>query len=246
MNKHFTIVIYPIIFDLLSIILSLYIVGFYGKEIVSIRLILEMGLPSVSHLSNTPLFMNQMEFLNIPGVPSYSWVIVIAMIVLSAFLQGGYIYHLYRITNGRQMYFSDFLKEGKRHWLQFIILEMILYFGKIAITGFLVIFFGIIGVFAALVFFVFLRIIFIYLEFTIVVDRIHIVKALKRSREYVKKSLPKTLWIVLFMYVLSGGISLLLHLYWQLATIIILVFVYGYVMSVIQVAFMSVLCKVRT
>lgn len=213
---------------------------------VSIRLMLEMGLPSLSHISNIPLFINSIDFLNIPSAtPSFTWIVVVLLILAGTFMQGGYISYLYSIASSKTFHVSDFLNSGKRNWLQFIFLEIILFFGKISVTAFLVLFFGIIGVFASLVFFIVLRVIFIYLEFTMVVDRMSIGSAMKRCRSYLKKSLFPTLAIIIIMYLVSGGISLLLHKFWAPNVIIGLVFIYAYIMSVIQIVFMSILYRTR-
>lgn len=245
-NRHYLLVLYPIIFDLISLAISWSIVGFYGKAMVSIRLMLEMGFPSLSHLSNIPLFINSIDFLNIPlATPSNIWIVVVLMIMIGTFMQGGYISYLYSIVSSKTFHLSHFLSEGKRNWIQFIFLEIILFFGKISVTAFLVLFFGIIGVFASLVFFIVLRVIFIYLEFTMVVDRMSIASAMKRCRSYLKKSLLPTLGIIAVMYAVSGGISLLLHKFWAPFVIIGLVFVYAYIMSVIQIVFMLTLCRTK-
>lgn len=245
-HRHYILIIYPILYDLISLAIGLSIVGFYGKEIVSIRLILEMGLPSVSHLSNIPLFVNNIDFLNIQEkIPSYSWMIVVLMILMGAFLQGGYISYLYSIVKGERFRFPQFLSAGKKHWIQFIILEIIIFLGKLSITAFLFLFFNMIGVFASLIFFIVFRIMFIYLEYTIVVDRVSVAAAVKQSREYLKKALIDSLALIIIMYAVSSGISFLLHIYWSPFTIIGLIVVYAYLMSVIQIAFMSVLGKIK-
>ncbi|KRG12015.1 hypothetical protein ACA29_13340 [Lederbergia galactosidilytica] len=78
----------------------------------------------------------------------------------------------------------EFVKYGKKNWLQFILLGVIMYFLKISLTAFLVIFFSTIGGFVALIALLVLRIVFIYLEFTIVLDKLPIPEALKKSRHY--------------------------------------------------------------
>lgn len=237
-------ILYPIVYDLIALVIGLSIVGFYGKDIVSIRMILEMGMPSVSHLSNIPLFINNMEFFNIPvEIPPNTLIIILVAILVGAFLQGGYIGYLSSIVQDEKFSFTQFLKTGKRNWIQFIILEIIIFLGKIGVTAFLAIFFGIIGVFASLVFFITARIMFIYLEFSMVVDRTGIGPALKYSRSYFMKSIMVTLQLVLGMYVISGLISLFLHYFWSPVIVISLIFIYAYIMTAIQLALMTILWK---
>lgn len=244
-HHHFTLILIPILFDLLSFVIGWGIVGMDGKGRASIRLILEMGLPSAGHVSNIPVFANNLELLNSPNLPSNTWLIVIMMMVIGAFLQGGYISCLYSIVNGKAYDFLQFLRDGKKNWMQFIFLGIILLLGKVAVTSFLVLMFNIIGVFAALVFFICLRILFIYLEFTMVVDRVSIAGALKISRGYLKNSLLLTFTFIFIMYATSSLISFLIHWFWGPLMMIGTVLVYGYVMSVIQTLFMTILCRTR-
>ncbi|WP_191271032.1 hypothetical protein [Neobacillus kokaensis] len=245
-HRHFTLIFLPVMFDLLSFVVGWLMVGMDGKERISIRLILEMGLPSVSHVSNIPLFANNIDLLKSSGnLPSFSWLIVIGLIIIGAFLQGGYISFLFSIVNGKAFDISNFLHAGKKNWIQFIFLWLILFLGKISVTAFLVLMFKIIGVFAALVLFICLRILFIYLEFTIVVDGVSMAAAFKTCRGYLKKSLFPSFSLIFIMYFISSLMSYLIHMYWGPYSIIASIFVYGYLMSVIQTIFMMILCRTR-
>ncbi|MCJ8009405.1 hypothetical protein ACFFF5_18340 [Lederbergia wuyishanensis] len=245
-HNHYTLILIPIIYDFISLGLGLLLVGFNGKEMLSSRLILEMGIPSASHLSNIPLFANHVDLLHISDKGhSFSWIVIVVMIIIGAFLQGGYISFLHSIVIGNDFRFSSFLKDGRKNWIQFIFLHMIVFLGKISVTAFLVIFFNIIGVFASLVIFLILRIIYIYLEFTIVVDRVSVAKALKLSNVYLKRSLPFSLCLIIVMYIFSSSISLMLHRLWSPITIIGTIVVYSYLMSIMQIAFMSLFCRLK-
>ncbi|MBO0600592.1 hypothetical protein I2483_02855 [Sporosarcina sp. E16_3] len=244
LHRNIILIIYPIIYDLVSLAIGMSIVGFYGKNLVSIRMILEMGIPSVSNLSNIPLLVNDIGFLTIPvEIPPITLAITITAIMIGAFLQGCYIGYLSFIAKDVKFNFKQLFKTGMGSWIQFIILEVIIFLGKIGVTAFLAIFFGIIGVFASLVFFITLRILFIYLEFTMVVDRTGLVPAIKSSRNYLMNSLMITLPLVLVMYIVSSLISLFLHYFWSPLVVIGLIFVYAYIMTAIQLALMMVLCK---
>lgn len=246
LNRNIVILLFPILFDLLAFILALSFVGFAGKGMVSIRMILEMGMPSISHLSNIPLFSSGFEFLSIAEtMPLNALLVTITLVLAGAFLQGSFIGCLTAIAEDRLVAFKDLLRIGLRNWIQFILLEMIFLFGKIGITAFLAMFFGIIGVFASLVFFITLRIVFIYLEFTMVVDRVGVVGAFKKSRGYLMRSLLVTLPLVLVMYVTASLLSLALHYFWSPVTIIILTVIYAYVMTAIQLSLMTVLHETK-
>lgn len=246
LHKNMTLMIYPILFDLFALSAGLLMIGFNGEKLISIRMILETGIPSASHLSNTPLFINTMEFLNFEGgYPDFAPIIVISTVIIGAFLQGGYISYLAAIVNDKPYKLSQFAKDGKRNWIQFILLEVIVFLIKIAMTAFLAIFFGIVGVFASLVFMIVLRIIFIYLEFSMVVDRTGILPALKKARRYLVASLFSSLGLIALMYTVSSGLSFTLHYFWSKTLVIVMIFLYAYMMSGIQIALMQNLYKAK-
>ncbi|MEC0305698.1 hypothetical protein P4H67_02810 [Paenibacillus lautus] len=232
------IIMYPIILDALSFIIGLMIVGFIGIPSLSIRLILEMGIPSVSYVSNIPQLINQMQFMG-DTVSVRAWIPVIFMLLLMAFAQGGYIASLRNVVEGSPISIGQFMKDGKKYAVRFIFLFMIITAAKTAITTLLAAFLGVIGLFLSLVIFVVLRIIFIYVEYCIVVDQLNVDAAFRQSRRYFQASSFNTSAIIIVMMISSGLISLLLHYLWSPAAIIISIPMCAVVMGVIQIAFMQ-------
>ena len=102
---------YPIVLDALSFIIGLMIVGFIGAPSLSIRLILEMGIPSVSYVSNIPRLINQMQFMG-DTISVRAWIPVIFMLLLMAFAQG-YIASLRNVVEGSPISIGQFMKDGK-------------------------------------------------------------------------------------------------------------------------------------
>lgn len=252
LHRNIAILLYPIINDLIALAIGLSIIGFYGKSIYSIRMILEMGIPSLSHLSNIPLFINSMEFLGllsdtqgVDNIPSITILIVILAVIIGAFLQGGYISYLSAIVKEKGFSITQFKQAATRSWVHFVLLEGIIFLGKIAVTAFLAIFFGIIGVFASFVFALTLRIIFIYLEFSMVVDKTGIQKGMKYGRSYLIKSMWSTLPLVALMYIMTSGLSFLLHYYWSLPLVIGMIILYAYLMTIFQLVLMQTLHTAR-
>lgn len=232
------IIMYPIILDALSFIIGLMIVGFIGVPSLSIRLILEMGIPSVSYVSNIPQFINQMQFMG-DTVSVRAWIPVIFMLLLMAFAQGGYIASIRNVVDGSPISFGQFMKDGKKYAVRFIFLFMIITAAKTAITTLLAAFLGVIGLFLSLVIFVVLRIIFIYVEYCIVVDELNVDAAFRQSRRYFQASSFNTSGIIIVMMISSGVISLLLHYLWSPAAVVIAIPICAVVIGVIQIAFMQ-------
>jgi len=232
------IIMYPIILDALSFVIGLMIVGFIGIPSLSIRLILEMGIPSVSYVSNIPQLINQMQFMG-DTVSVRAWIPVIFMLLLMAFAQGGYIASLRNVAEDSPISIGQFMRDGKKYAVRFIFLFMIIAAAKTAITTLLVALLGVNGLFLSLVVFVVLRIIFIYVEYCIVVDQLNVDAAFRQSRRYFQASTFNTSGIIITMMISSGVISLLLHYLWSPAVVIIAIPVCAVVMGVIQIAFMQ-------
>ncbi|WP_098742099.1 hypothetical protein [Paenibacillus sp. EZ-K15] len=245
--KNPLIMMYPIILDALSFIIGLMIVGFIGVPSLSIRLILEMGIPSVSYVSNIPQLINQMQFMG-DAISVRAWIPVIFMLLLMAFAQGGYIASLRNVVEGSPISIGQFMKDGKTYVVRFIFLFMIITAAKTAITTLLAAFLGVIGLFLSLVIFVVLRVIFIYVEYCIVVNQLNVDAAFRQSRRYFQASSFNTSGIIIVMMISSGVISLLLHYLWSPAAVIIAIPICAVVMGVIQIAFMQqlLLNKVST
>lgn len=232
------IIMYPIVLDALSFIIGLMIVGFIGAPSLSIRLILEMGIPSVSYVSNIPQLINQMQFMG-DTISVRAWIPVIFMLLLMAFAQGGYIASLRNVVEGSPISIGQFMKDGKKYAVRFIFLFMIITAAKTAITTLLAAFLGVIGLFLSLVIFVVLRIIFIYVEYCIVVNQLNVDAAFRQSRRYFQASSFNTSGIIIVMMISSGVISLLLHYLWSPAALITAIPICAVVMGVVQIAFMQ-------
>lgn len=232
------IIMYPIILDALSFIIGLMIVGFIGAPSLSIRLILEMGIPSVSYVSNIPQLINQMQFMG-DTISVRAWIPVIFMLLLMAFAQGGYIASLRNVVEGSPISIGQFMKDGKKYAVRFIFLFMIITAAKTAITTLLAAFLGVIGLFLSLVIFVVLRIIFIYVEYCIVVNQLNVDAAFRQSRRYFQASSFNTSGIIIVMMISSGVISLLLHYLWSPVAVVMAIPICAVVMGVVQIAFMQ-------
>ncbi|MEC0206647.1 hypothetical protein P4H39_28990 [Paenibacillus lautus] len=232
------IIIYPIILDALSFIIGLIIVGFIGAPSLSIRLILEMGIPSVSYVSNIPQLINQMQFMG-DTISVRAWIPVIFMLLLMAFAQGGYIASLRNVVEGRPISIGQFMTDGKKYAVRFIFLFMIITAAKTAITTLLAAFLGVIGLFLSLVVFVILRIIFIYVEYCIVVNQLTVDAAFRQSRRYFQASSLNTSGIIIVMMISSGVISLLLHYLWSPAAVVVAIPICAVVLGAVQIAFMQ-------
>lgn len=245
LHRQLWILICPIMIDFISLFAGWRLIGWIGESRFSWRIILETGMPSISHLLNTPQLANQIEFLNNPGKLSLAWIIVVLILLATAYAQGGFISALHNITEGNPISLKLFIQGGFKHWLRFISLYVMLMLAKIAVTTVLVIMLGVAGAFVSLVFFAVVRILFIYLEFTIVVDNVSLDAALRRSRRYMKLSGLQTFPLILSIYLVSGALSVLIQWIWHPFMIMAGIAAYAYLMTACQLGLMITLCRVK-
>lgn len=247
LNSNLTIILVPIILDAAALWAGLSLAGFSGQPKWSLKLLLDMGLPTVSHLSNMLLMANSIDFLKLfaSEMSVVALITVFLMLIVYCLVQGGYIASLHVIATTGEMSFKHFFRSSKAFFLRFATYYITVFLAKISITLGLVAIFGVVGLFLSLLVFIVLRILFIFLEFTIVVDRLSWDQVLGQSRAYLKSSLFRSGAVILVMYVSSGMLSLLLHRFWSPAALIVGILSYSYVMSGIQLALMLILCKER-
>jgi len=248
LNKNWIIILYPIVLDIIALSAGWGLGGFNGQPMWSMKWLLEMGIPSLSELSNLPLLANTMDYLKLFDQEGsiVAVVVILLLLLVLCFAQGGYISGLYAIASDQKLNFHQFLHNGKTFFSRFVLYNIMVYLLKIGVTLALAALLGSAGLFISLVVFIVLRIVFIYLEFTMVVDRLSWDQVLGHSRTYFKSSFSQTGTVILIMYVSSGLLSLLLHRLWSWEAVIVGVFVYAYVMTGIQLAFMIILCQTKS
>lgn len=243
-HKQGTIILYPLLFDLISFLFAWYIVGFHGNPFFSIKLILEMGLPSVSHISNIPVFMHDLAILNELNSPTLAMIILaIFFILIRVLFQGGYIGFLASVAKNERFTMQQFFRIGRKKFVQLLLLEIIVYLLKIGLAAFFVIFFPAIGGITALFALIAVRVVFIFIEFTLVEESINIPKALTRSKNYYFRQFIPTSSVVILMYAVTIGLSYVLHMFWSLPIVLVMIVFYSYLMTIIQSLLMNIYQK---
>src|SRR5690625_6843278 len=103
---------------------------------------------------------------------------------------------------------------GRKYWLQFILLELVVYLLKISLAAFLLLFFPLAGSDFTLFFLIGFRIIFIYLEFTFVEDNVSIPVAVKRCRNNFFKTFYLITELIFFMIFFTDILNFYFSIYW--------------------------------
>lgn len=247
LHRQGKIMIIPILFDLAALLLGYFILGNQGKAHLSFQVLLNMGMPSLSHIVDQPLLANSFTFLGSALKPSALMVlVVIAFLIIYAYMQGGYMGTLADIQAGKGFNWRTYWAYCNKFWARFILLAILTLTAKSGITAFLVIFLNVSGLGIALLLFMFLRIIYVYLEFTLVLDNMPISKALlSQSYAYFKESFKNTMLVMGAVLITAGLLSLLLHLVWEPLIVAGFIVLYTYLITGLQLALMTVLRDVR-
>ncbi|MFD3272373.1 hypothetical protein ACE3MS_19970 [Paenibacillus dendritiformis] len=218
----------PMLLDLAILALSVAWSGWQLTSQWSYRIVLEMGLPSIMHLYNLP----------------FSWAQLLLITVWS-FAQGGYVKALATACEGGSVDADHMVRNSLAFWVPFLGLNIAMLLAKAAVSSLLIMKFGSIGAGASLLAFAVLRIVFIYLEFTIVTDRIHFDAAFRRSAHYFKQNWPSALAMAVLLLAASGVASLAANWFAAPAAVILIIVLYSLMMSLLQTALMLTLNEAK-
>ncbi|XEC92907.1 hypothetical protein AB6A23_16115 [Paenibacillus tarimensis] len=244
LNRNPGILLIPILIDALALIGGLSSVSFYGEPASPFKIIFETGLPSLSHILEHPVLINTFKFIAYhPEYPPLTWAFVLAFILFQSFLQGGYINRLYSMAGGDSD--TSFSGQCLKYWLRFFLLSFILLFFQMSVVTLLVFMLHYIGMFIALSIFIVLRVIYIYFEFSLVVHNASFGQALRISGRYFKDRTRETYVSVAAFFILGGVLSYVVHAFWSIYAILLFIFIYGYLMTGVQLALMTSLVNIR-
>ena len=228
LRHNLNILLIPITLDLIVLAVMIATTGWQLHSQWSYRIVLEMGLPSVFHLFNIPL----------------TWVHVIVMLVW-AFAQGGYIKALVSIIEGQPVRAAQVVKNGLKYWVPFAFLNITVLLAKAAASSLLIIMFGSIGAAASLLLFMVMRVLVVYWEFTVVVDNVNFDTAFRRSMKYFKHNSLSAIGMALIMFAASGAASVLANYFVMPAAVVVTMFIYSFIMSIIQLTLMLTLRETK-
>lgn len=246
LHQNYWILFIPIAIDLGALIIGLNMIGFYGEPQISFQVILDVGLPSLSHILSTPLFVNSIKIFNLPqGISEPTPLIFLLFIVISAFSKGGLIGILYKVSQNQSIHFNDFLTYGKRFVIKFVIWMIIVNLAITAISLLFMLLFGVMSYFLVLFILIILRVLFIYVEFVFVVERAGFGEAFSLSRQYLKQSAPSVYMIIGLMFLFAGSISWFVYMFWMPLVLFLSIPVYAYVMCIVYMALMMSLNEAK-
>lgn len=228
---------YPAVFDLVATAITLLAFGFAGASEFTIKLALTVGLPSVGHLIDQPFVLGGFR-LDAAGSGGAGLLLVLLLMLAAAFVQAGFIGLLAETTAGRPAGFNVFSDYGRRFWGRMLAL-MLLVTLTVLLFGFLAMALGVVGLLLFLVGFTVLRIIYIFWEFTVVVEDRGLGEAFALSREYYARRHPETGALIGSILGLGLLAALALNLFWSLPALLVAIFGYNYLATGLQLALMN-------
>ncbi|WP_195572342.1 hypothetical protein [Paenibacillus sp. 1001270B_150601_E10] len=228
LKRHPYVILQPIVIDMILLGLLLVSHAFPLESQSSSRVILSMGLPSIFQLFSLP----------------FSWFLLV-VILLWSFGQGGYIRALVAACEDTSLPTAQIMKANTRYGLPFMFLYFALLLATSAAGALLLLLFGTIGSGAALLFFLAFRVLFVYLEFTMVTDRLPFDAAFRRAFQTLKQHWPASIGMAALILIFSGAASLIANLYTAPILLLVILVVYNVMMTLLFIALMHTYNEAR-
>lgn len=241
--------LYPILTDLLTLVSVLLAAGYQATSQFSVQLSLNPGLPSVFSILEDDNATLQLTFGAGSGAaatpPLLMLLSVLFSFLLFTFIEGGFISLLYRGIRDEETSFQTFLKFGRYYWTRFIglLLFIMILSTAAVIPAFLMggpglILFGI----GALI----VRILFIYVEYTIVVDDVGVIDSLPKAYGYFKQDSQTTIQVLLPVLGINLLFGFLLNQFPYPVIIAAGMILYGFIMTGFMLSLMHTFNKTRS
>ncbi|GEM_PF-2042772 len=238
LSRNLYLIIIPILMDLASFIFALVTTGFWGESKVSLKLALDVGLPSISSIFDQNVLVSGVNIDQAGALPGgIALILVLLFALLGAYFEAGFIGLLHEVAKDNVPSLDTFVNYAKRFWLRFLGLRLIIFVFTL-LGVFLAMLLSIIGVIAFLVIFLILRIKYIYWEFTMVSEDMGISEAFSRSRMHYENRNSELSSIIISILVANFIAALIVNLLWTPVVVFISIPIYCYVATALQLALM--------
>ncbi|ULL16294.1 hypothetical protein DVH26_18685 [Paenibacillus sp. H1-7] len=241
--------IIPIAIDALSVIMGTAMNGFHGNPHFTFKLVLQMGLPSVAAVTEQTFMPGSVQVVgagsvNLPSILGILMYLGI-FIAVQSFLQGGYVGLLYDSTDGRRLDSRRFIQYGGRFFLRFLLLNVSVLLILLVIGGIAAFLLRTPGIILFMILFLWLRVLFLFLEYTIVADDCSILDAIARSYEHFQQRTPLTIPLVIAALLINVAAGLIINALWLPLFFIVLLVLYDTIGAGLQIAFMNEFRRIR-
>jgi hypothetical protein len=240
--KYQLLVVIPVVVDGVSVLLGAAMHGFNGTPHFTLKLALQMGLPSISGVTEQRFMPGSVQIVgdgyNASSVFSILFFFALFLVVQS-FLQGGYIGLLSEATSRRRLSMKLFADYGRRFFGRFLLLDILVLAFLFILGGLATAILKMPGIVLFMIIFLLLRVLFVFLEFTLVADDCSIAEAFSRSRNAFLHRTSDTLPLVGITIGVNVAAEFLVNALWMPFLFLVLLVMYDIVSAGLQLAFMD-------
>lgn len=245
LRRSTSLVAYPVVLDLLALMLGVAFGGFHGHSRFTLKFSLGVGLPSVSNLLDQNVMANGVN-LSFGGaaLPGAMVLLGLAFLLLTAYVQGGFIGLLHEAARDRPVSFGLFQEYAGALWLRFLGINLLVGLFVLAVGGISLVL-GPVGIVLFLILYLTLRVLYVYWEFTVVVERCGIGEAWGQARAFFRNRTADTATVILTILASNFAFALVLNGLWSPPVMVLGIIAYGYVATGLQLALMLTLHDIR-
>lgn len=233
----------PVAVDGLSVLTGILMNGFQGSPHVTFKLALQMGMPSISAVTEQRFMAGTVQLNEGGGIPAGSaaaaLIALLIFLLVQAFFQGGYIGLLREAAGDRPLSMRTFAAYGARFFGRFLLLNLLVLGLMLVGGGMAVLLLHGVGAVVSLLAFLILRVWFVYLEFTLLAQNCTIPEAFRRSLRTFRDRTGATTSLIVTSVVLNVIFGLLVNAVWISFFFFLLLFLYDYIFAGMQLAFME-------
>lgn len=249
LSKYPLLAVIPIMADGLGVLLGVAMHGFHGRPHFTLKLALQMGLPSIGAVTEQGFMPGAVQIAGAGGfsAPSVLGVLfyLALFLVVQSFLQGGYVGLLREAANGHRLSMERFAFYGGRFFVRFLLLDIFVLALLFILGGLATFLLKMPGIIAFMLIFLVLRVLFIFLEFTLVTEDCTIPEAFSRSLDAFRHRTTATLPLVGAALAVNVVAGLLVNSLWLPLFFLILLVAYDLVGAGLQLAFMQDYRRIR-
>lgn len=209
-REKWQVLLYPAFLDLISLVFTFGVAGYSMQQTVTYQIFaIGPSLPSINDILAEPNELLGMNVeLGVPGAGATAGILLflLVFIFIGIFIEAGFFHLIWQGAAGNgDISFSQFIDGAKRFWVRFLLLYVLLIV-LLIVPLILMSFFGFFGLILVGVGVLILRVVFIYLEFTIIADDIGIFDALGQSFAYFKQTGGE---IIVLLFAMAAATALI-------------------------------------
>ncbi|AOM81516.1 hypothetical protein [Salisediminibacterium beveridgei] len=249
-REKWQVLLYPAVLDLISLVFTFGVAGYSMQQTVTYQIV-SIGplFPSINDILTEPNELLAMNVeMNVPGAGITAGLLLFLLLFMfvGVLVEAGFFHLIWQGASGNgDVTFENFLTGAKRFWVRFLLLYVLLIV-LLIVPLILMSFFGLFGLILVGIGVLILRVMFIYLEFTIIADDIGIFDAIGQSFAYFKETGGELIVLLFAMAAATALIGFIVNYLAMPALVILMTPVYLFVVTGFMFALALMLEKARS